>query len=105
MAKKTPKAPSIPLALPPLEPAYTKGFQRDVKLMEKRGKDMEALKGVIRDLCARVPLAARFRDHNLTGNWKGYRECHVEPDWLLIYQATSTELRLARTGSHTDLFR
>ena len=56
-------------------------------------------------LIAQEPLAARYRDHPLRGIWKGYREAHVEPDWILIYRIEGDELRLIRTGSHADLFR
>ena len=49
-------------------------------------------------------LEAKYKDHSLTGNWKGYRDCHIEPDWLLLYKITATNLFLVRTGSHSDLF-
>lgn len=64
---------------------------------------MAKLRVVIETLVVRRPLDARHRDHALAGPWVGYRDCHVEPDWVLIYQATDDELRLARTGTHADL--
>lgn len=79
-------------------------FRRDVKLAAKRGKDMSKLREVILLLLEGGPLPARYKDHPLGGEWKHYRECHVEPDWLLIYKIDSEELRLVRTGTHSDLF-
>lgn len=78
-------------------------FRRDVKLLKKRGKDMAKLAAVIEALAARRPLDARHGDHALVGNLKGYRDCHVEPDWVLIYRCTDAELVLYRTGTHSDL--
>lgn len=72
--------------------------------MKRRGKNLEKLKEVIGLLTTGTPLAERYRDHTLTGNWQGRRDCHVEPDWLLIYRTGEGELRLERTGSHSDLF-
>lgn len=65
-----------------LIPSYAKQFERDMKLMRKRGKDLEKLKPVIRRLIAEEPLDAAYRDHKLIGNWQGRRECLIEPDWL-----------------------
>ncbi len=78
-------------------------FRRDVKRLKKRGKDMAKLKAVIDVLVARQPLAASYGDHALVGNLKGHRDCHIEPDWVLIYRTTLSELRLERTGAHSDL--
>lgn len=72
--------------------------------MRKRGLDMARFRVVIELLCSRTPLPQQFSDHPLKGEWKGYRDCHIAPDWILIYRATRTELILARTGSHADLF-
>jgi mRNA interferase YafQ len=72
--------------------------------MMRRSKDRAKLQRVILSLVHQEPLPPRLRDHALTGNWAGYRECHIEPDWLLIYEITGTELQLARTGTHSDLF-
>jgi mRNA interferase YafQ len=65
---------------------------------------MAKLRAVIETLCQRQPLAPRHQDHPLGGDWKGWRDCHVEPDWVLIYKATETTLILGRTGTHADLF-
>jgi mRNA interferase YafQ len=80
-------------------------FKRDVKRLRKRGKDMDKLRAALTLLIEEVPLPAHFRDHPLQGDWNGFRDLHVEPDWLLLYRVTSGELQLARTGSHSDLFR
>lgn len=85
-------------------PVTSSQFRRDVKRAEKRGKDMEKLKTLIRLLLAEQPLPAHYLDHSLKNNWKGYRDAHIEPDWLLIYCIAGDELRLARTGTHADLF-
>jgi len=72
--------------------------------MKAWGEDMERLKAVIRLLCCRHPLPQALKDHPLQGDWKGWRDCHVTPDWVLVYKKTATELLLARTGTHADLF-
>jgi mRNA interferase YafQ len=79
-------------------------FKKDVKRAEKRGKDMVKLKTVILLLLEDKPLEPRHRDHPLKGDWVGYHDLHIEPDWLLLYRLTDTELWLARTGTHSDLF-
>jgi mRNA interferase YafQ len=79
-------------------------FRRDVKRLKRRGKDVSKLREVILLLLAGAPLPDRYRDHPLRGNWKGYRDVHLEPDWLLIYRVAGDELHLVRTGSHADLF-
>jgi mRNA interferase YafQ len=79
-------------------------FKKDVKRAQKRGKDMGKLKVVILLLLDDKPLEPRHRDHPLKGDWVGYRDLHIEPDWLLLYRLTETELTLARTGTHSDLF-
>ena len=84
--------------------AQTKQFKRDVKRMRKRGKDLEKIKAVIDQLVAEEPLPPKNRDHKLGGNWVGRRDCHIEPDWILIYKLTDDELLLERTGTHSDLF-
>lgn len=90
-----------------LRPSYTGQFKKDLKRLEKSGsKDIEKLKAVIRLLLAEESLPARCRDHPLTGNFKGRRECHIAPDWLLIYKLFGTrgEVVFERTGSHAELF-
>ena len=79
-------------------------FKRDVKLAEKRGKDMEKLRQVILLLVEEKPLPPRYKDHSLSGNWKHHRDIHIEPDWLLLYKIDGNDLYLARTGTHADLF-
>lgn len=80
-------------------------FRRDVKRLKRQGVDLAKLQTVIRELVAQAPLADAYRDHALIGNWKGFRECHIQPDWLLIYRVEDNELQLARTGSQADLFK
>jgi mRNA interferase YafQ len=91
---------------PPLTIVTTTRFEKDAKRDRKRGKDMDRLLTVVGALRQRGPLAARHRDHALAGAWKGWRECHVEPDWLLIYRVDEDagELILGRAGTHADLF-
>jgi mRNA interferase YafQ len=79
-------------------------FRRDVKLAQKRGKDMAKLRAVILLLVEGDPLPSRYKDHPLDGEWKLYRDCHIEPDWLPIYKIDGDDLRLVRTGTHSDLF-
>jgi mRNA interferase YafQ len=86
-------------------PVYTKQFGRDTKRMKKRGKNLDKLKIIIRSLVEEEPLDAIHRDHKLSGNWKGRRECHIESDWLLIYQTESDRIIFERTGTHADLFQ
>ena len=83
----------------------TSQFKRDVKRMERRGKDLNRLGTVLRVLVQGEALPPEYRDHLLVGQYKGTRECHVEPDWLLLYEVSDTELILIRTGSHADLFK
>ena len=79
-------------------------FRRDVKLAQQRGKDTAKLREVIQLLIEGNPLPSRFRDHPLKGDWKHHRDCHIEPDWLLIYKIDGDDLYLVRTGTHSDLF-
>ncbi len=79
-------------------------FKRDVKLAQKRGKDMIKLRDLIRMPAGETPLPARYKDHPLSGDWKHHRDCHIEPDWLLLYKTDDTDLYLVRTGTHADLF-
>jgi mRNA interferase YafQ len=79
-------------------------FKRDVKLAEKRGKDMSKLRTLVLLLAEGAPLPPRYRDHGLSGDWKHFRDCHIEPDWLLIYKIDGNDLYLTRTGTHADLF-
>jgi mRNA interferase YafQ len=83
----------------------TSQFKRDVKQMQGRGKDLGRLKEVLESLVKGEKLSQKYRDHVLVGQYKGTRECHIEPDWLLIYELAESEVVLIRTGSHSDLFR
>ena len=84
----------------------TTQFKKDYKQAIKRGLDIKLLEDVIADLATGIPLPEKNRDHALSGNWVGHRECHVLPDWLLIYRIDGNVLvlTLSRTGSHNDLF-
>jgi mRNA interferase YafQ len=88
-----------------LIPVYTTTFNKDFKRLEKRGVDLEKLRLVITLLLAGTPLDEQFRDHPLRGKYTGARDCHIGPDWVLIYAVVDDDLRLIRTGSHTDLFK
>ncbi|MDJ0450575.1 type II toxin-antitoxin system YafQ family toxin [Methylocystis sp. JR02] len=87
-----------------LTPVRSGRFKKDVKLAERRGKDLDKLKAVLLLLLEGAALSPDYRDHPLKGEWKGFRDLHIEPDWLLIYRIEGEELQLARTGSHADLF-
>ena len=80
-------------------------FRRDVKLAQKRGKDTSKLRDVAALLRDAQPLPPRLRDHQLSGDWKRCRECHIEPDWLLVYRLDGNDLHFVRTGTHSDLFQ
>lgn len=84
----------------------TTKFKKDLKLARKRGLDLNHLKVIIDTLCSQEQLNPRYRDHELHGNYEGYRECHIAPDWLLVYAVNNQKLVLvlARTGTHSDLF-
>ena len=84
---------------------YTTQFKKDYKKINKQNKDISKLKEVIEKLVHGVELDQKLRDHALSGEWKGHRNCHIEPDWILIYCLTHDELILERTGSHSDIFR
>ena len=82
----------------------TAQFERDVKRALRRGKDGNKLAEVIALLIADQPLPPKVRDHPLKGEWAHHRDCHIEPDWILIYEVESTLVTLVRTGTHADLF-
>jgi mRNA interferase YafQ len=88
-----------------LELRTTATFNRDLKRMKRRGKDLARLAAVLDSLAAGNPLPERCREHRLSDNWRGFWDCHVEPDWLLLYERTPDAIILARTGTHGDLFR
>ena len=83
----------------------TSQFKKDFKKVRSRGKDLEKLKSLVMAISTGDPLESRHYDHPLSGKWAGSRDCHVEPDWVLIYRIDGDSLYLERTGSHSDLFR
>lgn len=83
----------------------TTQFKKDVKRVLKRGKELDQLLSVVQELAEGRPLAEQYADHPLKGQYSGKRDCHLEPDWILIYAVEDDELVLYRTGSHSDLFR
>lgn len=89
-----------------LEIKPTGRFKRDLKLAAKRGKDFSALESIVDQLCRQEPLPEKNLDHPLSGDYEGCRECHIAPDWLLIYKINGSALilYLMRTGTHSDLF-
>ena len=82
----------------------TKRFERDVKRAQRRHKDLDKLWAVVERLIAGTPLEPQHHQHPLSGKWKRSWECHIEPDWLLIWQLQDGQLTLVRTGTHADLF-
>lgn len=84
----------------------TTRFTKDYKIVKKQGKDINLLLDVIHQLAEGYKLPVKFSDHKLEGNYSGYRECHIQPDWLLIYKISEEHLilTLTRTGSHSSLF-
>ena len=89
-----------------LDVVLSNRFKKDLKLAAKRGLDLAELETVVNRLAAQQPLPDKNRDHSLTGDYIGFRECHTRPDWLLVYRVDGEDLVLFlfRTGSHTDLF-
>ena len=87
-----------------LDVRYSTQFKKDFKLCTKRGYKLALLQQIIDTLRIPAPLADKNRDHPLYGDRAGYQECHILPDWLLIYRVAGSELQLARTGTHADLF-
>ena len=81
-------------------------FKKDLKLAIRRGYKIELLDVVVNKLAEGIPLEPKYKDHELSGDFRGLRECHISPDWLLIYQVIDNELvlYLSRTGTHSDLF-
>ena len=86
---------------------FTNQFRRDLKLAKKQNKDLDKLFEVVNILADGGTLDARYRDHDLSGNYKGTRECHIEPDWLLVYEIRNEVLvrMLYRLGTHSELFK
>ncbi len=88
-----------------LKVTTTTKFDRETEVIRKRGKNMSKLGDIIVKLSNEIPLDPKHRNHKLRGNFNGRWECHIEPDWLLIYCKTETEIIFERTGSHADLFK
>ena len=89
------------------EVRFTNQFKKDLKLSQKQGKDVDKLFAVVEKLANGEPLDDKYRDHTLTGDYKGCRECHIEPDWLLVYEIFDDMLVLLlnRVGCHSELFK
>lgn len=88
-----------------LVPVYTRQFEKDVKRAQKRGKNMEKLKIILRSIIEEETLDPIHRDHKPIGNMHGRRECHIESDWLLVYKIDNGQVVFERTGSHSDIFQ
>lgn len=86
------------------KPVFTNQFAKELKLQEKRGKDLIKIKAIMFDIICENTLAAKYKEHSLNGKYINYKECHIEPDWLIIYKITETEAIFTRTGTHSDLF-
>jgi len=87
-----------------LFPINKNRFERDLRLISKRGKSLEKIKNIMRLLTEQKPLEAKHLDHPLKGQYVDCRECHIEPDWLLIYMIKDNSIIFVRTGTHSDLF-
>ena len=87
-----------------LSPRLVAQFKKDRKKVGKAGKDLKKLEKIMKDLYEETPLNPRLKDHQLYQNWAGHRECHIEPDWLLIYKYEPGSVVFLRTGSHSELF-
>ena len=83
----------------------SKKFDKDIKRCKRRNKDLSKISKIVNLLQKDGQLSSRFKPHPLTGNWKPMWDCHIEPDWILIYQITNTHIFLVRTGTHSDLFK
>lgn len=84
---------------------FTTAFSKDLKRIKKRGYDLSLMNKVVTLLQDGKPLPEKYKDHALTGNWKGFRDCHIQPDWILVYRVYHKKLLLvlSRTGTHSDL--
>lgn len=88
-----------------LKVSTTTKFEKETEIVRKRGKDMSKLGDIIKKLSKEELLDPKHRNHKLRGNFTGRWECHIEPDWLLVYRKTKSEVIFERTGSHSDLFK
>lgn len=84
---------------------FSTRFERDIRIAERRQKDIEKLRRLIALLVEGVAVPARYLDHSLKGRWAGHRDAHLEPDWIVIYRLTDDEIVFERTGTHSDLFK
>ena len=87
------------------KPQATKQFKKDIKKLKKQGKNFDKLKIVIDTICNEKKLEKKYKEHKLIGNYKNAKECHIESDWLLIYELSDKLVKLRRTGSHSELFK
>lgn len=87
-----------------LNPEYSNQFKRDYKKAKARGKNISSLTTVMDILLNEEPMPATYRDHQLVGEWKGFRELHIAPDWLLVYRIADGTVYFTRTGTHADIF-
>jgi mRNA interferase YafQ len=87
-----------------LNPVYSNTFKKDAKLAKKRHLDLDILRFVLSEIAYERALPGKYRNHKLTGNWKDHWECHLAPDWLLIYKLDGEDVIFERTGTHADLF-
>lgn len=87
-----------------LNPEYSNQFKRDYKKAKARGKNISSLTTVMDILLNEEPMPATYRDHQLVGEWKGFRELHIAPDWLLVYRIADGIVYFTRTGTHADIF-
>ena len=85
-------------------PSFTTQFEKDMKISEKRGKDLSKIKAVMFDIICENLLPLKNNDHPLIGNYRSHRECHIGPDWLLIYMYQGDEVKFVRNGTHSDLY-
>lgn len=83
---------------------YTNKFRKDFKLAIKRGRNMSLIQKVMKDLENSIPLDSQYKEHPLSGDYIGNLECHIQPDWLLVYALDEKSVTFVRTGSHSDLF-
>lgn len=88
-----------------LEIIYRKKFEKELEMQKRRGKDLQKFVEIARKLVNEEKLDLKYRNHKLVGNFNGRWECHIEPDWLIIYTKNEKEIIFERTGSHADLFK
>lgn len=88
-----------------LSPVVSKQFKKDIKKIKGQGKDISIIRNIMEKLIDEILLDKGYRDHSLQGKYKNHRECHIKPDWLLIYKTTKDEIFFERTGSHSELFK